>query len=366
MGTEQEFGERLRRYRKDKGLTQQELADRVGVSNKTVSRWESGGGYPDVSMLVPLARALGVAVDDLLDPGRPVRTLTRTDWQGLLSFAFALGGGLLYFLLRLFAPAPVCYLIYLGCMAYGVYLQAHYARHSRWFRLANAAMDFAVSLSFVTTAGTAAAAWVGGLEAAALLLQTPVRLAAAGLAAALAALMTAAACLAVERWGFRTPRWRDACLRLERPGPRRLAPALCVLALPLFWAAYRLPLPPGCYLNQKAAYLGLLAALTALCLALSLKKGYRPMLCSAAVLAVVGLWLPALARQYAWLSISGRVAEAGPMLAERYPRFGALSAAQLAAALAGACVCLIPAVLRVGRRPEAPGVNSGQKTQAGA
>ena len=60
MGTEQEFGERLRRYRRDKGLTQQELADQIGVSNKTVSRWESGGGYPDVSMLVPLARALGV------------------------------------------------------------------------------------------------------------------------------------------------------------------------------------------------------------------------------------------------------------------------------------------------------------------
>ena len=57
---EQDFSERLKKYRREKNLTQQELADLLQVSNKTVSRWESGGGYPDVPMLVPLARALGV------------------------------------------------------------------------------------------------------------------------------------------------------------------------------------------------------------------------------------------------------------------------------------------------------------------
>lgn len=40
---EQSFSERLKQYRRDKTLTQQELADLLGVSNKTVSRWESGG-----------------------------------------------------------------------------------------------------------------------------------------------------------------------------------------------------------------------------------------------------------------------------------------------------------------------------------
>ena len=36
------FAERLKRYRREKGMTQQELADELGVSNKTISRWESG------------------------------------------------------------------------------------------------------------------------------------------------------------------------------------------------------------------------------------------------------------------------------------------------------------------------------------
>lgn len=93
-GMEQGFSERLKRYRKEKNLTQQQLADALGVSNKSVSRWESGGGYPDLPLLVPLAKALGVTADDLLDEEKPVRALTRADWQGLLSFAFALGYGL--------------------------------------------------------------------------------------------------------------------------------------------------------------------------------------------------------------------------------------------------------------------------------
>ena len=42
-----EYNLMLRKFRDEKGLTQQELADRLGVSNKSVSRWESGS-YPDV------------------------------------------------------------------------------------------------------------------------------------------------------------------------------------------------------------------------------------------------------------------------------------------------------------------------------
>lgn len=146
---ELEFSRRLRQYRRDRKLTQQELADLLGVSNKSVSRWESGS-YPDVALLGPLAAALGVTVDDLLGGTRgPVRTLTRTDWQSVLSFVFALGGGILFFALAAFAPALIAYLIYVAAMAYGVYLQRHYAYRSRWFHLTNMVMNFSVHFRLV-------------------------------------------------------------------------------------------------------------------------------------------------------------------------------------------------------------------------
>lgn len=141
------FSQRLKKYRKAKNLTQQELAEQIGVSDKTVSRWESEGGYPDVAVLVPLARALGVTVDDLLDEKAPVRTLTRADWQNFLSFALALGGGVLYFLLG-FLPGALRYLFYLACLAWGTYLQKYYTYQSKWFLLGEGVVNFFVNFSF--------------------------------------------------------------------------------------------------------------------------------------------------------------------------------------------------------------------------
>ena len=52
--------------RKEKGLTQKELAERLSVTDKAVSRWETGKGLPDASLLAPLAGELGVSVGELL------------------------------------------------------------------------------------------------------------------------------------------------------------------------------------------------------------------------------------------------------------------------------------------------------------
>lgn len=53
--------------RHTKGLTQEALADLVGVSAAAVSKWETGASYPDITLLPPIARALGMTVDALLD-----------------------------------------------------------------------------------------------------------------------------------------------------------------------------------------------------------------------------------------------------------------------------------------------------------
>ncbi len=52
--------------RKKQGLTQEALGKRLGVTNKTVSRWETGAYMPDIELLIPLGEALGVSVNELL------------------------------------------------------------------------------------------------------------------------------------------------------------------------------------------------------------------------------------------------------------------------------------------------------------
>ena len=63
----EQFGKFILELRKEKGLTQKELADKLYVSDKTVSKWECGKGMPDISMLVPLGELLGVSVTELLE-----------------------------------------------------------------------------------------------------------------------------------------------------------------------------------------------------------------------------------------------------------------------------------------------------------
>ena len=58
-------GSMIKRLREERGMTQAQLAERIFVSDKTVSKWETGRGYPDITLLEPLAAALGVSVIEL-------------------------------------------------------------------------------------------------------------------------------------------------------------------------------------------------------------------------------------------------------------------------------------------------------------
>ena len=60
-------GATIRQLRESRNLTQAQLAENLGVSSKTVSKWETAKGLPDISLLQPLAQALGISVIELMN-----------------------------------------------------------------------------------------------------------------------------------------------------------------------------------------------------------------------------------------------------------------------------------------------------------
>lgn len=69
-------GATIRRAREARKLTQEALAEKIFVSSKTVSKWETGLGLPDITLLEPLAKALGISVIELFS-GDEIRNLNR-------------------------------------------------------------------------------------------------------------------------------------------------------------------------------------------------------------------------------------------------------------------------------------------------
>ena len=61
-----EFNEKLQELRKQKGLTQEELAEAIFVSRTAISKWESSRGYPNIDSLKILSKFFGITIDELL------------------------------------------------------------------------------------------------------------------------------------------------------------------------------------------------------------------------------------------------------------------------------------------------------------
>ena len=137
----QKTGTYLAALRKARGMTQQEAADQLGVSNKTVSKWENGAGLPDITVLPALAELYGVTADDILAwetlRGRPesgtgearrrlllVRLRTRFDicFAGAVALAVLAAFQVAYVSL---AACPVS----VGLLWIGYVLAAHPARY---------------------------------------------------------------------------------------------------------------------------------------------------------------------------------------------------------------------------------------------
>lgn len=121
------FGSFVAQLRKERGLTQKELAQRLHVTDKAVSKWETGRGFPDLKLLEPLAQTLEVSLVELLQGERTSSPTLSVEEAGQVA-ARAMGQYqqttvLRY--LRLFrwvctAAAVFCFLFLLPYLVYGV------------------------------------------------------------------------------------------------------------------------------------------------------------------------------------------------------------------------------------------------------
>lgn len=102
-----EFNEKLQMLRKNKGLTQEELADALYVSRTAISKWESGRGYPNIASLKEMAKYFSVTIDELLSSNEVLNIAEEDNKQKekhlrSLIFGFLDISALMFFFLPLF------------------------------------------------------------------------------------------------------------------------------------------------------------------------------------------------------------------------------------------------------------------------
>lgn len=80
-------GQLITELRKEKGLTQKQLADALNVTDKAVSKWERGLSFPDISMLEPISDVLGISIMELLAGERQEESdmISREEAQKIVS-----------------------------------------------------------------------------------------------------------------------------------------------------------------------------------------------------------------------------------------------------------------------------------------
>lgn len=110
------FAARLSAYRKNAGLTQLELAEKLNYSDKSVSKWERGDGLPDFYVILQLAELFSVSVEELISEGPPRRPLLSRNkvLTTLLSMGLPwLVAVLVFVIVHLAAPSVPAWLIFI-------------------------------------------------------------------------------------------------------------------------------------------------------------------------------------------------------------------------------------------------------------
>lgn len=81
---QQKIGKFIFKLRKEKGLTQAELAEKLGVTDRSVSNWENGKCMPDLSLFIPISKEFGITVNDLMSG----EIIDKKDYQEKLEYNF--------------------------------------------------------------------------------------------------------------------------------------------------------------------------------------------------------------------------------------------------------------------------------------
>ena len=84
---QQKIGQFLRECRKEKGITQEQLAEMIGVTNRSVSRWENGSNLPDLDILIEMADYYDVELRELLDGERKSEKMNKELEETVLKVA---------------------------------------------------------------------------------------------------------------------------------------------------------------------------------------------------------------------------------------------------------------------------------------
>ncbi len=78
------IGTFLKQLRKEKGITQEKLAEELGVSGRTISRWETGSNMPDIDLLIILAESYNVEISEILNGERKSENMTEQEKETIL------------------------------------------------------------------------------------------------------------------------------------------------------------------------------------------------------------------------------------------------------------------------------------------
>lgn len=84
---QQKVGQFLKKLRKEKSITQEQLAEILGVSNRSISRWENGTTMPDFDLLIQMAKYYDVEIDEILDGERKAENVDAKTEELMLKIA---------------------------------------------------------------------------------------------------------------------------------------------------------------------------------------------------------------------------------------------------------------------------------------